>query len=392
MVSRKPLVDQLVAQLRQWQHLPDPAHVYATLAVAATRHDDHEPTWLLIVAPPSSGKTEAVQLLAGHVDDRLDEVTAAGLLGWSKNRPARPMGILTRIGSHGLLTFSDLSNLLATSDRGGRDQVFALLRSVYDGRVQRDISPPASAAVTTLEWQGRVTVVACVTQAIDQFTAHADALGPRWVYVRIPDRSLAAKRRAAALARRRDLRSVRAEARDLAGRVLDSAKPGPAVLPDRLAATIEDAALVTTWGRAAVPRSGYGHREIEDLPVIEEPMRVVQQLAGLARGSLAIGLSEVDAERLARRVALDSMPAARRSVLDVLAVIESPNTATVAREAALDRKVTRRVLEDLAAVGVVERDGPDDDRTAPVLWRLKGEEGRLIRDVIASHRVNGGCS
>ena len=80
----------LLTQLRTWQHLPDPAHVIATLAAAATRKADGEPCWLLMVAPPSSGKTEASRLLDDIADARLNEVTCAGLLGWSKGKTVRP--------------------------------------------------------------------------------------------------------------------------------------------------------------------------------------------------------------------------------------------------------------------------------------------------------------
>jgi hypothetical protein len=70
---------------------------------------------------------------------------------------------------------------LATSDRGGRDAVFALLRRAYDGSASRDISPPGrtEGEHPKLFWSGRLTVVAAVTGAIDRYTAHADQLGPR---------------------------------------------------------------------------------------------------------------------------------------------------------------------------------------------------------------------
>jgi hypothetical protein len=188
--GRQAKLAGLLTQLRTWQHLPDPVHVIATLAAAATRNEAGEPCWLLMVAPPSSGKTETARLLDDTADARLNEVTAAGLLGWSKGKIVKPSGILTKIDNRGLVTFGDLSSLLATSDRGGRDQVFGLLRRAYDGYVTRDIAPPGKTDTDErLSWSGRLTVVACVTGAIDRYTAHADQLGPRWLYVRISERS-----------------------------------------------------------------------------------------------------------------------------------------------------------------------------------------------------------
>jgi hypothetical protein len=379
---------QLLTQLRTWQHLPDPVHVIAALATAATRNIDGEPCWLLLVAPPSSGKTETARLLDDIADARLNEVTAAGLLGWSKGKIAKPSGILTKISKYGLVTFGDLSSLLATSDRGGRDQVFGMLRRIYDGHVTRDIAPPGKTdSDERLSWSGRLTVVACVTGAIDRYAAHADQLGPRWMQVRIAERATHEKRQAAKLARRGDLAAHRKSAREAVADLLAHSGWLPE-LPDDIADEIEDAALVTAWGRGAVPRNGYGRREIEGIPVVEEPMRLVQQLNALARGILALGLPDEAVPAITRRVALDSMPEARRAVLQALSTGEVLNTSACARRAGIDRKVARMTLEDLAAIGVVanDRQDEDDEHEGVVNWSLVGDDGDIIAGVFEAFR------
>ena len=183
-------------------------------------------------------------------------------------------------------------------------------------------------------------MVAAVTGAIDRYTAHADQLGPRWVYVRLPERDTAGKRSASRQARRRKVGEHRAAAREVACRIVAVASRHlPEELPEHVSDAVEDAALVTCWGRAAVPRSGYGRREILDVPTVEELMRVVQQLTGIARGLYALGLGDAAVTALTRRVALDSMPAARHAVLAALSTGELLSTAGVARAASIDRKV-----------------------------------------------------
>lgn len=390
----RPPVEELkalLADLRTWQHLPDVAHVLLTLAAAATRDSTGEPVWLLLVAAPSSGKTEAVRLLDAAADAHLDDVSAAGLLGWSKGTKASPTGVLTRIGERGLVTFGDLSSLLAMSDRGGRDTVFAMLRRAYDGHVTRDVSPPGrTSSGDALTWRGRLTVVAAVTGVIDRYAAHADALGPRWVYVRLPERDTASKRTATRMARAGGLAEGRKRARAAAEHVVTAAaRCLPQDLPAPVWDVIDDASLVTCWGRASVPRSGYGRREITDVPVTEEPMRLAQQLAGLARGLLALGVNEAAAAALVRRVALDSMPASRRAVLTVLADGEPLPTAELARRARLDRRVARSALEELAAIGVAGNDRQHEDEDEPrgaVTWTLDGPNAPLLASVFAEHR------
>jgi hypothetical protein len=383
-----------ITGLRSWLELPDPAHVLLTLGAAATRDLDGEPVWLLLVAVPSSGKTETVRLLDRRADGRLNEVTAAGLLGWSKGREARPSGVLSRIGDRGLVTFGDLSSLLATSDGGGRDATFGLLRRAYDGHVTRDVSPPGRPAPDIsdqLAWSGRLTVIAAVTQAIDRYAVHADQLGPRWVYIRIADPDITAKRRASDQARRGDLGKLRENARRQADEIILAAmKNMPDDIPDHVFAVIRDAALVTCWGRGVVPRHGYGRREIDGMPVVESPPRIVRQLCGLARGLLALGLPEDYTAGLLRRTALDSMPEDRHAVLGALAGGEVLSTAALARAAGLHRHVARMRAEELEVIGVVRgiREGPDHDDEfdrRPVSWRLHGDDGQVIASVFAQN-------
>jgi len=55
-------------------------------AAATVSLDGEEAAWLLNVAAPSAGKTEAVNLLNDVTNGRLNETTTAGLLGWSRGK------------------------------------------------------------------------------------------------------------------------------------------------------------------------------------------------------------------------------------------------------------------------------------------------------------------
>ena len=375
---------ELILQLRTWLDLHDPGPTIASCAAAATVPlDGEEAAWLLNVAAPSAGKTEAVNLLNGVTNGRLNEITSAGLLGWSRTKPPHPVGVLARVPGNALVTFGDLSSLLATSDRGGRDQVFGLLRRAYDGHVTRDITPPGGDNKGgSLTWTGRLTVVAAVTNAIDRFAAHADALGPRWLYVRAAERQLESRRDAARAARRAGVREDRAEAIEIATDLINEARAIVRLtsIPDSVANAIEDAVLVTCWGRAAVPRNGYGRREIEDVPTIEEPPRLIRQAHVIARGLYALGHDDQGVDTMMHRIALDSMPAARLAVLKALAKEDGQSTAHIAHSSRLHWYVAYRHCEDMAAVGVVDNLGERDDKDHR--WVLTGEEGDLIRKVI----------
>jgi hypothetical protein len=211
-------LDDLFGCLRGYLHLETVDHVVFALAVAvAARVDRGEPLWGLIIGPASSGKTEAIRMLDAIADEHPDEITAPSLLSWSKAKDPRPVGILARLPNPGLLTVADFSTVLATSDRGGRDQLFAMLRRAYDGAVSRDLGN----AARSLTWRGRLTLLAGCTPIIDSYSSHADALGPRWLYCRIGGQDSATKRATGRKALNAgQLTTHRAQAADLAAGIV----------------------------------------------------------------------------------------------------------------------------------------------------------------------------
>ena len=235
--------------------------IRGVLATAATRDLRGDPLWLLVVGPPSSGKTEAVRLLDDLAHAAFDDLTLAGLLGWigPPNKAGRPSGVLHgRDGEHLLCTIADLSTLL--HDRSSRgsdvDTVFSALRRVFDGAYNRRIG----SVPKPLAWTGKMTMVGAVTPAVDRFSAHADALGPRWLYLRSGRHD-----RAAFMQRDEDeLTAWRDRLRAIAGPLVQTAaqRVGSIALDDGLERHCADCALVTTIGRVSVPRSGYGSRDM----------------------------------------------------------------------------------------------------------------------------------
>ncbi|SFO34881.1 hypothetical protein SAMN05216207_104634 [Pseudonocardia ammonioxydans] len=405
------LLAGLLAFLRTWLLMPDVVPLVAALAVAVGARDgEGDPAWLLLISDPSSGKTEIIRLFDAVAEARLDDVTVAGLLSWSKGRKPHPVGVLTRI-RRGLLTLGDLSTLLAGSDHGGRDAVYALLRRVADGEVVRDVAAPSGAAVPgSLSWSGRIHIIGGATSVIDRYANHTAALGDRWLSCRPHPMTRAQSREAARMCRARDLPEHRAHGAKLVAELVATARTrldNDADLSEPLAALIEDAAQVTAWGRASVPRAAYGRREVEGVATVEAPMRLVRQLDVVARGVLALGLSEQDAAVVVRRLAVDSMPAQRAGVLRALAGCSEPvSTAQVARLAGeapgarpLHWNVTARALEELSTVGVVDAivlggdgsEGPDAPATesgtaadgrVSTRWRLADADAEVVRDVM----------
>jgi hypothetical protein len=155
---------------------------------------------------------------------------------------------------------------------------------------------------------------------------------------------------------------------------------------------LEDAAMLTCLGRAAVQRYAYGKREIDGMPVIEEPARITGQIVALAKSLIALGETTEAAVQLARKAALDTVPQARLKLLELLSDGTELTAAVAGKRAGVHRHVARRALEDMETVGLVACLRSDEDEeaeesgyAAPNPWRL-GEERDLVLTVFDAKR------
>lgn len=367
--------------------------ILVVLAAAATTALDGDPLWLLLVGAPSGGKTEAVRLVERIANDSIDELTSpAALLSWSKGKNPTRTGLLSRITTdRALVTIRDLSSLLAASDRGARDEVYGKLRTVFDGYCHREVGqhPP-------LIWRGRLTIVAAVTPAIDHYASHAQALGDRWLYLRLAGGDAEASLARALRVLDADADAVdkaRNRAQQVAETLVEAARRRvvDVQLSPAEQRALADAALVVSRARANVPRNGYGRREVEGVAVVEEPPRIARHLGQLVRGLVSLGLEPDDALAAGIRAAIESVPITRSRVLDALVDGEPLTVAELARRTGLHRHVARMQVEELAVVGVAAIHGEDDDdddaaRRTSRPWRIAGDEAPIIQRVFLAYR------
>jgi hypothetical protein len=107
----------LVKTFRDRLHLPDLGALYATLGAVAGNWMRGDPVWLLLVGPPSSGKTELVGALGKlpHVHWAALLTEAALLSGTASKERAKDAkgGLLREVGSFGVLLMKDFTSTLA---------------------------------------------------------------------------------------------------------------------------------------------------------------------------------------------------------------------------------------------------------------------------------------
>jgi hypothetical protein len=375
-LQRTPAVDpqplaNVLETFRTWLYLPDPAPIYITCAVlAANRVASFDPTWLVLLGPAGSGKTEALNATLG-----LDRVYLVGTLTEAALLSGTPPkdtaagasgGLLREIGAHGMIVLKDFGSILSMSHEP-RARVLGALREIYDGNWHRDVGVDGG---RRLHWEGRVGLLAGATTVLDQHHGVMAQLGERFLLHRIAVGN-ARKQGRKSLAHHGRERKMRDELADaVAGLFAGLSLEEPPPLTEADTVRLVDLAELVSRARSPVVRDSF-RREIELVPDSEAPGRIVGALARTLTGLRLIGVEESEAWRLTTKTGLDSMPAGRLRAFEYLLTRGDKETTTtdVATELGLPNPTTHRTLSDLAAHGVVARESQGQGK--PDRWRVE---------------------
>ncbi|MDA8313867.1 MAG: hypothetical protein M0010_01615 [Actinomycetota bacterium] len=351
------------AVFQETLHMPDLGALHVVLATLAANRMAGMPVWLLLIGPPASAKTETVETLCDLGDVvTLSTTTKAGLLTGSAEQGGTG-GVLMDAGSHFVLVVKDFTTI-CSEHASTRGEVLAIFRELFDGRFERAVG---SGGGRVLKWRGRAGCIACATEAVD--TVDMASFGERWLRYRLPASSPDERFLTGLVAlehlgheHEQRLRRRRAVGAFFAG--LDLPDRPPALPSDEEDRLVLLADLGTRCRSGVVWGGGHGD-EMLQVPKPEEVPRLVAELGQLGAGLTAIGVSCSERWRLLEKCALDGMSSMRRSVLDVLVASDHDfSTATVAGRCRLPQTTTRRHLQELTALALVDLTGDRPER-----WR-----------------------
>jgi hypothetical protein len=296
------LVD-LLAVFSVCLHLPHTGAVEIMLGAYAANLLRGDPVWLMLVGPPSSGKTEILGAPGSvpylHAAATLTEAALLSGVKASDRTDDAQGGLLREMGEFGILLLKDATSILSMS-REPRTGVLAALREVYDGAWTRRLGVDGG---KSLSWRGKMGLLGGVTQALDSHHAVMAEMGPRFLLYRLPPTE-ARKQAQAALSNSGIETEIRAERQEEVRQFFEELNLAPAstVRPEIGQTDTERLVLLAEFAascRSAVERHPYS-REI-----VLVPQSTMLGIMGHVSAAMLRRYSHIRAQ--ARRDAIDAV-------------------------------------------------------------------------------------
>lgn len=348
-----PTYQEVEAKFKEYFHMEDSTALKVALATVAVNRADGDPLWLLIIGPPSSLKTEIIRSLSRvpgvHPMSSLTPKTFAS--GDPKDKKA---SLLLRLPPNPIIILKDFGSVLSMQ-RDARQELMGQLREIYDGEFQKEFGNGIR-----ISWKGKLGLIAGVTDVIETYHSVHQTLGERFLFLRteIEDRQEAGRR---ALQHKGFELGIRADITKTVSAFFSAPhlqKPKTPMFTDWENKLVSLADFVTQ-ARTRIIRDGYS-REVEFVPGLEGPSRLVKQFASLLMGLAVVhGRENPTAEdySIVYKVAIDSLPRSRAQILNLINQEEGLTPSTM--EERLERPVCyiKRTLEELKVLQVIKSHG-----------------------------------
>lgn len=350
--------ERLAAKFRAYLHLPDPSNLYVLMGAVAANMIEGSPVWLMMVGPPSCGKSELLNSLLAvpGMVEAADIATEAAFLSGSprKDRAEDATGgLLRQVGDAGGLILNDFTSVIS-KPQDKVSTIMGVFREAFGGRWTRHIGGEGGRAIS---WTGKLALFAGCTGAIDSQHRLSAELGERWIYWRFIEKDSYFAEAMMALSNGRngwrdDIREMVKDFLDEVGLSFRSMIPRRDMTnSERL--HIYELASVASRCRSAVSRDNHS-KEILGAREGELEIRLSAVLAQLMIGMDHIGVPSAMYWKLLNKIAMDSMPRTRKLIVESVAA-EPLSVEELQGVLRCSLSVVKRIVEDLEVHEVVRR-------------------------------------
>lgn len=368
-------MDQLHTEMERMLLLADRNIVRVIAGITISQVLRLDPIWLLLVANSGGGKTEIVNCLSKiKYVHTIDTVTVNTFASAMKSA-GKETALLRKI-QNGMIVFKDFTSILEMNETA-RKEIMSQLRAIYDGKFVKHAGNGEE-----IRWSGKISVIACSTNAIYNRLSQFASMGERFVIYEMtqPPRRDATKK---AFARKRtnlDPSVLRGELQDAflsyitnVRNVLIENDFKTSDISSELEDEIIEIADFCTQARSGLEKNTYT-RFIEFIPSKEMPTRMAEQFYALLASFVALDKAENDLKpeetkipnykgklqdkdkNIIIKIALNSIPSKRRLALQALAQYDMGVTAAgLATHLHYETDIMKETLAELDALKLCHR-------------------------------------
>lgn len=377
-------IDDVKKVVKKHLYLTDDRIVEMIFATHLANWMDADPVWMIIIAPPSSAKTELLRAFDGRDDFYfLSSLTPTTFISGIKTKEGeQPKSLLPKITDKTLI-FKDFTTLLSMRSEH-QAEILAQLREIYDGQFSK-----AFGTGVTFDWHGKIGFIAACTNIYDRHYGVIGAMGDRFLLYRINQN----ENEATGLMAQKNVGNedvMRTEIREAFNRFLDQFKDGAGVKrPDDETINHQLVYLACFCAAARCPViRDWRNQSVEYDPVPEGPGRIVKQLTQLGMGlAMVHGKETIDLPiyETVKKVGRNLVPANRLAILRHLWNEQFfqnnaswTRTMEVAEAVEKPGNTAKLILQDLMMVGMLKMRRDDIDGRSPYEWQISGRAFRYM--------------
>lgn len=345
-----------------------------------------DPLWVLLIGPPSSGKTELLNTISKlPFIYMLSNLTPSTLISGKPKKNGFDPSLIYLLNEK-IVIMKDFTTVLDMRP-DHKKEILAQLREVYDGYYSKAFGSSNGDEIKK-EWFGKIGFLGACTPAYDKHYSVIGTMGDRFLLYRCgSDENIGIDLGMIALEALGDEKTMREEMQEAAKKYFDQFKDAEFYRIEvdkdtkRKIATL---AHLCAYFRCPVSRDR-NTKEIEYMPQPEGPSRLAKQLFQLAISlTYARGSHELDESiySIIAKISRDLMAKTRRDILEYLYFnpVSPVPTKDVSNALELPTKTALQELEDLMVLKVLKRERYKDDQFEPYYWSIRNSFLSKIKD------------
>lgn len=366
--------DELEAVFLKWMLLPDPSVVKFITGFYCANRLPGKALWAFLIGPSGGGKTELLNSLNDLGD--VDSISMLTPNTFLSGMPGPSDASLLPKLDKKIALFKDWTSILSLQ-KDAKAELMSQFREIWDGSMKKVFGNGK-----TRTWEGKISVLAASTQAVDLNQQQYTHLGERFLNYRLvtPDRKLVAMR---SLDNDSKQEQMGLEIRGamfqfVKGVDFKSFLEKIPVMPDEYKPQIVNLANFCTMARSGIIRDFGMKKEVIFVPAAEMPTRISGQLSKLVSGLMMSNKGEfMEADMdIVYKVALDSIPQTNKMVIKEMAKADNQTTAEIASALGYPTDPIKMYLENLAMLHVCKR---IKDTGSSYKWTLLPEFAEIVR-------------